>query len=279
MKKLFLIFALAILLIFAAGCNDDTAAEKFAKKEGIPIQGAVVEVTESFSEESSQTSDSVGEAQAAVCGNDICEGNESQERCPDCPSCNDFNRCTIDYFDVDDSRCKHTRRIPCCGDGECELSEQDLCIEDCGSEILLDDFPSPFIKDGDWNMFLVIGKKGTSSDVVAATSITEGLVFSEVTQGYSKYAKLDTELDSISGRNVILIGNPCTNIFIEQFMPYSGDCLEEFSQGDGLLKLFKTGSKTYALVVAGYDGDDLRRAAQILGNYRSAGLMGYQRKV
>lgn len=277
---LMLIMVSAMLLLLTS-CGDDSAADKFAKLDSQQQQAnPAIQVTETPTGANTvDPAESAGNADSPVCGDGVCEGNETEERCEDCPTCNDFNRCTRDYFDLTAKACKHERRMPCCGDGECLPSEANLCIDDCGSDILLDDFPKPFITNDKWNMILVIGKQGTSAEVVAATSITEGLVYSDVAQGYSKYAKLDSEVESIEGKNVILIGNPCTNTYVEQLMPFTYNCIEEFKKGEGLLKLFKTGSDSYALVVAGYSGDDIRRAAEILGNYRSAGLQGYQRKV
>jgi hypothetical protein len=278
MKKYLMIIMVLSLLVMAA-CEGETAAEKFERLDQ-QAQQTTVEVTEMPSGGHQQLeTPSESKGQGPVCGDGKCEGNEPEEKCDDCPSCNDFNKCTRDYFSIADGRCKHDRRVPCCGDGECEASEVDFCVEDCGSDILLDDFPEPFIEDNNWNMFLIIGKRGTSGEVIAATSITDGLAYLDVTQGYSKYAKLDNEIETISGKNVILIGNPCTNTFIEQLMPFSNDCLEEFSAGEGLIKLFKTGADSYALIVAGHSDDDVRRAASILGNYKAAGLKGHQRKV
>ena len=88
MKRLFLIFALAMLLLFASGCGNETAAEKFAKKDSIPVQGAVVEVTEEQLKEPYEPPESAGDGEP-VCGDDRCEGSEPEEGCSDCPDCSD----------------------------------------------------------------------------------------------------------------------------------------------------------------------------------------------
>jgi hypothetical protein len=57
------------------------------------------------------------------------EEEEPQEVvCPE--SCDDFNPCTTDYCEK--GLCKHTPKIPCCGNGICEEGESVLnCAEDC----------------------------------------------------------------------------------------------------------------------------------------------------
>ena len=53
-----------------------------------------------------------------------------------CPSsCDDGNICTIDACGKDTGyECRHTAKIPCCGDGVCESGEnRDNCLADCGA--------------------------------------------------------------------------------------------------------------------------------------------------
>jgi len=140
-------------------------------------------------------------------------------------------------------------------------------------DIDLSDYPSPFIKEGKLNAYVIVGAKATSLEVVAATELLEGIPFTERTGDYYPDA-LDTDFNSISGKNAILVGNPCNNRFVEALMPYTSDCLEDFNSGEAIIKLFKTGTSTYALVVGGYSGADTRRAAQYLGDYESKSLGG-----
>lgn len=49
-------------------------------------------------------------------------------KCPE--SCDDFNPCTIDFCEK--GLCKHTPKVPCCGNGICEEGESILnCADDC----------------------------------------------------------------------------------------------------------------------------------------------------
>jgi len=93
-----------------------------------------------------------------MCGNTLCEENETCESCPgdcgvchaaeepeniseiepappECPdSCSDDNKCTDDYCSEGTSyTCKHTPIIPCCGNNLCEKDERcTSCPDDCG---------------------------------------------------------------------------------------------------------------------------------------------------
>jgi len=142
----------------------------------------------------------------------------------------------------------------------------------------LSDYPSPFIKSGKLNAYVIVGAKASSLEVVAATEILSGLEFEERVGSYYPDA-LDKDFDSIAGKNAILIGNPCNNRFIAALMPYETNCIEDFDSGKAIIKLYKTGDSTYALVVGGYSGQDTRRAAQYLGRYKSKDMKGTEMSV
>ena len=156
-------------------------------------------------------------------------------------------------------------------DSNKKTTESDLtiCEENCGTvDIDLEDYPLPFFKGTKLNTYVIIGAEATSLEVVAATELLAGVSFSSRLGDYSPDT-LDTDLNSIADKNAILIGNPCNNKFIAKLMPYSNDCLEDYKPGQAIIKLFRTGENTYALVVGGYSGQDTRRAAQYLGDYES----------
>lgn len=68
------------------------------------------------------------------CGNEICEINETYPECAvDCPSCEDYNDCTIDKYDYHEQKCVNNPIIPCCGNEICDENvETNLdCSIDC----------------------------------------------------------------------------------------------------------------------------------------------------
>ena len=68
------------------------------------------------------------------CGNEICEVNETYLKCAvDCPSCEDYNDCTIDSYDYHEQKCANKVIIPCCGNEICDENTETYlnCSTDC----------------------------------------------------------------------------------------------------------------------------------------------------
>jgi len=197
------------------------------------------------------------------CGNNICESGE-EFNCSDCPTCNDYNPCTKDYWSIELGTCVHDQIKPCCGNGICEAGEDcSSCFDDCDCGIDLSDFPNLFKGK---TVYVVVGEHGSVVDVVAGTDISSILSANVV-------SRMDSELDSIDGKYAILIGNPCTNRFIEQFLPYERDCLERVPEGKALIKLMPN-NDAYVLIVFGHSDADTRRAASKLKGYKTSNLKG-----
>ncbi|MFC1749316.1 hypothetical protein ACFL2V_10970 [Pseudomonadota bacterium] len=78
-------------------------------------------------------------------------------------------------------------------------------------------------------------------------------------------AKLDTEV-SLAAQNVISIGGPCVNKISSEIMGSPAVCSEGFTEGQAIIKLVENGDKL-ALMVAGWSGDDTRRATTVLAKY------------
>jgi len=216
-----------------------------------------------------------------ICGNNVCEAGEVGTCIDDCPSCNDGNICTLDSYSLSNQSCLHSEVIPCCGNFKCEsLGDEDsYCAIDCKyiADLDLSDYPLPFINNKSFETYLVIGSNASSELVISGIDIIRGLNYREAKSPYTTDAKLDTELSSITNRNVILIGNACQNKHVRTLMnPQGIDCRDGLKFGDGLIRLYKTGSDTYALVVAGYTTKDTRRAAGILEHYDKNSLTGME---
>ena len=78
---------------------------------------------------------------------------------------------------------------------------------------------------------------------------------------------LESDVSDVSAQNLILVGGPCANGLTAQFTGEGKtfpDCNKNYKAGEAMLKLFANGDKV-ALVVAGYDVDDTKRAAVALG--------------
>ena len=209
------------------------------------------------------------------CGDGVCHDSEKGSCEADCPSCDDSDKCTLDVFAG--GRCTHEIISPCCGDGVCSAGEAATCIDDCGGDFDLSDYPEPFISEGQLNTQIIIGEGSGSKGVVAATAVLAGLDFVGQKPGYTQEGLLDTDISSIQGKNVILIGNPCMNQFVaELYKTGDQDCLSGIAKGEKIIRLFRTGAATYALVISGYDEDDVRAAGVYVQNWDVTQMSGVE---
>ncbi|MBW2996449.1 hypothetical protein KY332_04055 [Candidatus Woesearchaeota archaeon] len=200
------------------------------------------------------------------CGNAKCEKGE--RTCEDCPACNDYDKCTLDYFDVDALSCVNEDIDPCCGNDVCEAGEDcDSCLLDCDCGVDLADYPDIFKGK---SITIIVGAKASASDVTAGVDVSNGL------SGYNIDTRLDNELTNIDERNVIVIGTPCDNEFSAELLPYERDCLEYIEEGTAVIRIFKTGSYSYAVMVAGNPISKTREAASYLRADSSKKLEGVE---
>ncbi len=85
-------------------------------------------------------------------------------------------------------------------------------------------------------------------------------------------AELDTEVGSSwRNNNVIVVGGPCVNTVAAELLDNPAECTEGFEEGRATIKLFEQSGDNVAMLVAGYDGEDTRRAARVIHNYRDHG--------
>lgn len=256
---LWVLFFVLILIIAGCSTNTDVVDEEGSDDVSVSSQTQALQQT-TITEEVI-----VEEPELPVCGDGECEEIELETCEEDCPSCNDNNECTVDSFDLTTLSCKNVKIKGCCGDGICDPDEE--CAEDCPTRRLtLASYPYPFVHGDELEADIVVGDEGTTKEVTAATAIATGLGVESTIFGV-----MESDITTIRNTNVILIGNPCTNGFIAELIPYTNDCLEDYEEGEGRLSLFVTGESggrdTYALVVSGYSADDVRRVADILGEY------------
>jgi len=109
----------------------------------------------------------------------------------------------------------------------------------------------------------------TSGDVVASQSSTaEGqLVYYETTEIEVGTAKLSSEVTDIRAQNAIIVGGPCINPAAADVMGFPQPCGQDFEEGKAMIKIFAHTNGNVALLVAGYEAMDTRRAARVLSNY------------
>jgi hypothetical protein len=261
-----------ILMLILSGCKQEVEPEV---QEAVEEPVAKMECPASCDDKNNCTKDSCGTETGfkctnvgivPCCGNGVCE--EGENSCVDCPACNDYDKCTKDYFDVKALKCANDIISPCCGNMACETGEScDNCLLDCNCGIDLSDYPG-FFKGK--NVVIVVGAKAPASDVTAGIDVANGL------GSYTIETKLDSEISNLDGRNAIVIGTPCDNRFSAELIPYERDCLEYIEEGTAVIRIFSTGSGSYAVLVAGNPVSETRQAAGYLREDSSKKLEGVE---
>ena len=125
------------------------------------------------------------------------------------------------------------------------------------------------------------------ADIVKANVLVKGTTVSTVSSGGSYKVNplpsninvLDSEVSAPSSHNLILVGGPAVNTLTAQFLAMTADDFRTaYKAGEAVLKVVENGGNV-ALVVAGYNADDTRRATKVLQNYGSFTLTGTEAKV
>ena len=109
----------------------------------------------------------------------------------------------------------------------------------------------------------------------ASTAETSGNVQTTIVPISISAVKLDTEVSSVTNKNIVAVGGPCANSVVAELMGNPADCSTALGieSGQALIKLFENGDYV-ALVVAGQDAMDTRLAAQIVSNWDDYSLTG-----
>jgi hypothetical protein len=109
----------------------------------------------------------------------------------------------------------------------------------------------------------------------ASTSETSTNVVTTIVPISVSAVKLDTEVSSVTNKNIVAVGGPCANSVVAELMGNPADCGTALGieSGQALIKLFENGDYV-ALVVAGQDAMDTRLAAQIVSNWEDYDLSG-----
>ncbi len=93
------------------------------------------------------------------------------------------------------------------------------------------------------------------------------IVYYETTPISVGTAKLAGEVTNLAAQNAIVVGGPCANAAAAEVMGMPTPCGKDFSVGKAMIKLYEQANGNVAMLVAGYDAADTRRAARVVANY------------
>ena len=109
-----------------------------------------------------------------------------------------------------------------------------------------------------------ITAKGATFTATAAAT-TQAVTLQRIDVGATKLA---SEVPNIKAVNSILVGGPCANAAARIIMGDPADCLTavDIGPGEGLIKLYENNGNV-AMLVAGYNPEDTRKATGIIAKY------------
>ena len=96
-------------------------------------------------------------------------------------------------------------------------------------------------------------------------------------------ARLASEITDVTKDNLILVGGACANAATAsaQGVTYQAEpeCLAGLQPGEAIIKLYEQSTGKVAMVVAGRDALDTRRATRVISNFDAYDLSGSEVKV
>ena len=133
-----------------------------------------------------------------------------------------------------------------------ETEEEMFVITAEPADYDLKNYPDMFSGD----TIIIVGNEAPASDVVSATYIQNSL-------GGKVKSVLASEIDDISGKNIVSVGNACNNRITAEIIGNPKDCMAGLEEGVGRAAIYKNGDKL-AIVIDGYSSVDIRRAAKLM---------------
>ena len=91
--------------------------------------------------------------------------------------------------------------------------------------------------------------------------------------------KFASEIDNIKNYNSILIGGACVNPITAQLQDNPQPCWESIAKGVAIVKAHDFSNGNIALIVAGRDAADTRRATSALANNMLKEIQGSQARL
>lgn len=116
------------------------------------------------------------------------------------------------------------------------------------------------------HVFIVAGEYGIQKQA-------GGLLAQRVQRISVGVAKLASEVADITAQNAVVVGGPCANSAAAALLGNPEDCTAGFEPGKALIKLVESGDKV-AVLVAGYEAIDTRRASRVLADHADYDLSG-----
>ncbi len=104
--------------------------------------------------------------------------------------------------------------------------------------------------------------------ISAVSSVTSGSIETTIINQINIQSTVtDEEVTDMSAHNLIVIGGPCINKVASKLLGNPDPCTSGFKKGSAIIRLLDNGDKV-AMLIAGYDAGDTRRAATAVAQYK-----------
>jgi len=169
-----------------------------------------------------------------------------------------------------------------CEDDDCECDEEvvdggvDLatCVPSEPSAVYnLEDFPDMFDESGAYAGYLVVADAAESSYESEAISIMVRALESNGLTVDSNANKSDNEVDDVNDKNIITVGDVCTNTVLQKILCYDATTCEDALTdlgvlvGQAYIGLLETDQGFHHLVLVGGSPADIRYASDIMAEH------------
>ena len=137
----------------------------------------------------------------------------------------------------------------------------------------MSEYPDFIMDDNKIGAIVVVGQKASSSHVIAQSQIISSLsmLVDERPQGI---AKLDTEVDGISNRNIISIGSACINSITAEILKNPEPCDGGIAAGKAAIHVLEGENEEVYIVITAFSDKGIRKAAEVMANYEDYDLDG-----
>ncbi|MBS3149943.1 hypothetical protein J4455_04620 [Candidatus Woesearchaeota archaeon] len=172
-------------------------------------------------------------------------------------------------FRAGESKCLSADLIKECSSNEkCTINGcEEKKVPQLSKNFDLKDYPEPFILNAKFNDYaLVVSTSGLNGEIIVGADIQSGLVPYVNEKFPSPYTT--RQISSVEGKNVILIGNPCTNKLIAEVKNIefkSSNCDAFINDGETILELYDSlDDKHVILLVMAKNDNDYKKAGLFL---------------
>lgn len=134
----------------------------------------------------------------------------------------------------------------------------------------LTDYPNMFVKEGQFDGFLVVSEDGSAQDNLALRTIAASMKYKNegnvVAVKVVDATRLDSEIKTVNEQNLISIGYGCLNIVTNKILGGKLECENQLTPGEVRIKLIKHPTGKYSMLVMAVTAAEIKSAGDFIAN-------------